>query len=275
MTKLFSSHSSLANLRYGRKNAEQVHQSVRKLASGERITRAADDAAGLSISSKVASKIRSRYQAMRNANDAIGFVQVMEGAMNEMSNMVVRIRELAIASASDTYAPSEREMMDLEVTHILNEIKRISSSTELFGQDLLQGIDRTLDIQVDVKNKSSHRIGLDLREFAQSPFAIGINDVRINTQHRARISLIKLDYAVNSISESRAKLGAISNRLQSTIKNLGNSQENAEQTHSRIKDADYAKETATAVAGNLKSQIQAQAGNMINAGSRHLLKLLE
>lgn len=274
MTKLFAADLSMRNLRHSRSTAEKVHQSVRKIASGERITRAGDDAAGLSISTKVASKIRSRYQAMRNANDAIGFVQVMEGAMDEMGNMVTRMRELAIAAASDTYSAHEREMMDLELTHSLNEIRRISSSTELFGSDLLNGDNKTLEFQVDVKNQKADRIKFDLRDYAQSPLAIGIHDIHVDTQHRARTALIKLDFAQNSLSESRARLGAISNRLQSSINNLDVSQENAEQANSRIKDADYAQETATSVASNLKSQIQAQAGSIINNGAQHLLKLV-
>ena len=275
MTKLFNSQSSMRNLRYGKANSQKMSSSVRKLASGERITRAGDDAAGLSISTKIDSQVRSRYQAIRNANDSIGFMQVMEGSMQEMLNMVVRMRELSIASASDSYSDEERGMMDLEVTALLNEINRISSATELFGQKLTQGDERHLEFQIDIKNKKDHRLRLDLRDFAQSPFALGINDVKVNTQHRARMSLVKLDYAQKSISASVAKLGAFSNRVTSSIKNLENNQQNAKESNSRIKDADYAVQTAKAVSTNLKASMQAQAGNLINAGSKHVLKLLE
>ena len=275
MTKLFDHSSSLKAMRYSKQTQEEVGSTTRKLSSGERITRASDDAAGLSIATKMRAKINSRYQALRNGSDAMGYMQVLEGSLQEMSSMVIRMRELAVAAATDTYGDQEREMMNGEVSQLIHEIKRISDSTTLFEKRLSQGKRQWLEFQVDVNDKDNNRLKINLGEFAHTPLALGITDVKINTQHRSRMSLIKLDYAQKSISESMAKLGGLSSRITSTLQNLENHQENMQAARSRIKDADFALETANNMKGKLQENIQTQTQNIINQGSKHLLKLLE
>lgn len=275
MTKLFDTTTSMRAIRHSKRTQAEVSSSSQKLSSGNRITKASDDAAGLSIAAKMRADIGSRYQAMRNGNDAMGYMHVLEGSIQGMMDMVIRIRELAVASASDTYSDQERSIMNLETQQLLHEIKRISDSTEIFEKRVSQGKKQWLEFQVDVHNKDSNRLKLNLGEFAHSPLALGISDVKIDTQLRSRTSLIKLDYAQKSLSESMAKLGALSSRVTSTVRNLDNNQENMQAAKSRIKDADYAQEVAVNAAGKLKEQMQVQTNNIINEGSQALLKLLE
>ncbi|MAZ47282.1 MAG: flagellin FliC [Halobacteriovoraceae bacterium] len=274
VNKLFNTTNSMRAIRHLRQTSQEVSASSQKLSSGSRITKASDDAAGLSIAAKMRANIGSRHQAIRNGNDAMGYMHVLEGSVQSMQDMVVRMRELTVASASDTYGDQERSMMNLEVQQLLHEIKRISDSTELFEKRISQGKKQWLEFQVDVNNKDNNRLKINLGEFAHSPMALGISNVKVDSQLRARTSMIKLDYAQKSLSESMAKLGALSSRVTSTVNNLENTQENMQAAKSRIKDADMAKETATNMAGKLKENMQVQTNNIINKGSQSLLKLL-
>lgn len=257
----------------GKVNRELAENS-NKLASGKRIVKAADDAAGLSISSKVKAKTHSKEQAARNAQDSIGILQVMEGTLSSMAEMIIRLRELAIAAASDTYSDDERTMMNSEATGLVHEMRRIAQSTEYLDHKLLVGEEKKLDIQVDVGNQQKDRITLSLTDMAQTPFALGINDVKINTQLRASLSLNKLDYALRNISQSRAKLGGLQQRITKSISNLGINIENSKSANSRIKDVDYAKASATQVSKTIQQEAQTSLQSQVNYQASAYLKLL-
>ena len=275
MSKLYNSYSANKAIRYAKRTSDSDAVSSRKLAGGSRITRSGDDAAGLSVSTKLKSTIKSNQMAARNTNDAFSILQVMEGTINEMGNMVTRIRELAMRSASDTISDIEREITQGEVTHILQEINRMSQGSEYLDHKLLKGDRKRLDIQVGRSNNEKNRITLDLKDFAQSPLALGIADIKVDSKHRARTSLIKIDYAVGVLAESRSKLGATSKRLESTLNNLNISVENSESAKSRITDTDYAQETANKARNSILAHGQATAIHQTQNSGRRYLRLLE
>lgn len=275
MTKLFDTTNSLRSLRHGRVTSREINNNSRKLASGSRINRASDDAAGLSISTKLNATNLSRQQAGRNANDAVSMLQVMDGAISGMSEMVTRLRELSIAASSGTYSDSERVMMNKEASQVLFELDRVAKGSTYMDHALLKGDKKRLDIQVDSNHGDNNRISIDLENLAQTPYSLGINDVDLSTQHRSKLALAKLDHAQGEISKSRAEIGSVSARLASTINNLEISVESGMASNSQIKDLDYAQATATRAKNSILQKAQVSVKAQIQNSGRNYLKLLE
>jgi len=254
---------------------KESQESFSKLSSGTRITKAADDAAGLAISEKMKAEIRSAQQANRNANDGISLVQVAEGGLNETSSILVRMRELAIQSSSDTMGDSERGMADLEYQQLKSEMDRISQVTEFNGKKLLDGSGEKLEFQVGTgADEFQDRIGLDPMTLNSSISSMGVEGVDITSKEAAQGSLQSLDSAVEKISGQRAVLGSLQNRLTSTSNNLQVYAENMSAANSRIRDVDYADETAK----QARNQILTAAGTSVlaqaNMSSQSALKLI-
>jgi flagellin len=254
---------------------KESQESFSKLSSGTRITKAADDAAGLAISEKMKAEIRSAQQANRNANDGISLVQVAEGGLNETSSILVRMRELAIQSSSDTVGDSERGMADLEYQQLKSEMDRISQVTEFNGKKLLDGSGEKLEFQVGTGSDDfQDRIGLDPTTLNSSISSMGVEGVDITSKESAQGSLQSLDSAVEKISGQRAVLGSLQNRLTSTSNNLQVYAENMSAANSRIRDVDYADETAK----QARNQILTAAGTSVlaqaNMSSQSALKLI-
>ncbi len=254
---------------------KESQESFSKLSSGTRITKAADDAAGLAISEKMKAEVRSAQQANRNANDGISLVQVAEGGLNETSSILVRMRELAIQSSSDTVGDSERGMADLEYQQLKSEMDRISQVTEFNGKKLLDGSGEKLEFQVGTgADEFQDRIGLDPMTLNSSISSMGVEGVDITTKEAAQGSLQSLDSAVEKISGQRAVLGSLQNRLTSTSNNLQVYAENMSAANSRIRDVDYADETAK----QARNQILTAAGTSVlaqaNMSSQSALKLI-
>lgn len=255
-------------------NAEQAN-SLGKLSSGTRIVRAADDAAGLAISEKLRAQIRGVNQAERNANDGISLIQTAEGGLNEVSNILVRLRELSVQSASDTVGDEERKFTDLEFQNLKQEIERISSSTEFNGKKLLNGMGDKFDFQVGINNDDfQDRIKYDAARTNAGMAALGIQELTVGSKDGSQSSLATIDSALQNVSGQRAELGAIQNRLSSTINNLQISSENLSAANSRIRDTDFAMESAK----NTKLNILTNAGTSVlsqaNAQGQAALKLL-
>lgn len=255
-------------------NAEQAN-SLGKLSSGTRIVRAADDAAGLAISEKLRAQIRGVNQAERNANDGISLIQTAEGGLNEVSNILVRLRELSVQSASDTVGDEERKFTDLEFQNLKQEIERISSSTEFNGKKLLNGMGDKFDFQVGINNDDfQDRIKYDAARTNAGMGALGIQELTVGSKEGSQSSLATIDSALQNVSGQRAELGAIQNRLSSTINNLQISSENLSAANSRIRDTDFAMESAK----NTKLNILTNAGTSVlsqaNAQGQAALKLL-
>lgn len=249
--------------------------SLEKLASGSRISRAADDAAGLAISEKMRGQIRSIRQDVRNANDGISMIQTAEGGMNEVGNILVRFRELSIQAASDTISDTERGFIDREVQQLHQEVDRIAKSTEFNGHKLLSGEGEALEIQVGVNNDSSlDRFAYDPSKTDVSSQRLGISGITVADKSSAQNNLAVIDEAIKTLSANRAEMGALQNRLQSTVSNLNVYDENLSAARSRIYDVDLASETAELTKTNILSQAGTAVLSQANQNSQMALKLL-
>jgi len=246
-----------------------------KMASGSRITKASDDAAGLAISEKLKSGVRSMNQANRNANDGISMIQVAEGGLNEVQNILTRLRELSIQSASDTVGEDERGFIDLEYQNIKDELQRITQTTEYNGVNLLNGSGDKLEFQIGVMNDEfNDRITYNPGTMDATLSSLDIDGIAANEKGSAQDALSKIDSAITKVSGQRAELGALQNRLNVTSNNLNVAVENMSAANSRIRDVDYAEVTAE----NTKNNILTSAGTSVltqaNSSGNAALRLL-
>ncbi len=249
--------------------------SLEKLASGSRIVRSADDAAGLAISEKMRAQVRSIRQDTRNANDGISMIQTAEGGMNEIGNILVRFRELSIQAASDTIGDNERGFIDKEVQQLRGEIDRISQSTEFNGRKLLSGESAQLEIQIGQgNNEGVDRFAFDLAETNVSADRLGVSSLSVSDKASAQNNLEVIDGAINQLSSSRANLGAMQNRLQSVVNNLAVYDENLSAARSRIYDIDMASETAEMAKNSILSQAGTSVLSQANQNPMLALKLM-
>lgn len=254
---------------------KEAQESFAKLSSGSRITKAADDAAGLAISEKLKSEIRSAQQANRNANDGISMVQVAEGGLNETSNILTRMRELAMQAASDTVGDTERQMTNLEYQQLKSEMERISQVTQFNGRSLLNGQGGKVEFQIGTNaDEFKDRIAFEPGQLNSGIEALGVDSLEVSSKEGAQESLAQLDAAIERVSGQRAVLGALQNRLTSTSNNLQTYTENMSAANSRIRDVDYADETAKQV----RNQILTAAGTSVlaqaNVNGQNALKLI-
>jgi len=256
-------------------NQRNLDQSLARLSSGMRINKAADDAAGLAISENLRGQIRGLRQASRNSNDGISLVQVAEGGLTEISNMLIRLRELGVQAASDTIGDTERKFLDVEYQQLKSEIQRISEVTRFNGRDLLNGTGGVIDIQVGTYNDPfKDRISFNASAANASLESLAMTAESVAQKEAAQNSLDVLDRAMVSVNAIRANFGAMQNRLQSTVANIAVADENLSAANSRIRDADIAAESAELTRNNILMQagvsVLGQANNMSNIA----LKLL-
>jgi flagellin len=230
----------------------EINKSFAQLSSGSRITKAADDAAGLSISETLKSTIRGYQQAERNANDGMSMVQVAEGGLGEISNILTRLRELGVQASSDTVGDTERGFINKEVRQLVNESERIAQATRFGKTTLLNGEGKKFEFQVDINNDDfKDRIGFEPGEIKATTESLGIADFDFSDKNNARSALEVLEDAQRQVNGYRATLGAIQNRLVSTTSNLGVAIENFSAANSRIRDADIAQSTANLSRNNI------------------------
>lgn len=252
-----------------------LDNNLRKLSSGERITRAADDAAGLAISEKLKSHIRGLRQAKRNSDDGVSLIQTAEGALNEVSNIIIRLRELSVQAASDTVGDTERGFSNIEFQNLLEEIQRISQGTEFNGRKLLDGTGGVVEIQVGIHNDPNNdRIKYDSTTTDTTLEGLALTGENIANKEGAQLSLAKLDDALVRINGTRAGLGALQNRLQSASNSIAIAEENFSAANSRIRDVDVASETADMTKNNILSQAGVSVLAQANQASNFALKLL-
>jgi len=267
--------SSIAAQRALQVNNRESQSTLNKMSSGSRITKAADDAAGLAISEKLKAQIRSSAQANRNANDGISMVQTAEGGLDEISNMLTRLRELSIQASSDTVGNVERSFSNMEYQSLKQEIERIAQVTEFNGTKLLSGEGDKLDFQIGTNNNDfQDRISYDVQMTNAKLEGLGLTSIDVSSKEGAQGSLATIDSAIEKVSGQRAGLGAIQNRLISTSNNLQITGENLAAANSRIRDVDYAEVAAQ----NAKNNILNQAGTSVlaqaNAQGQNALKLI-
>jgi flagellin len=250
-----------------------LQRSLERLSSGLRITRASDDAAGLAISERFRAEVRSLQQAQRNANDGISLLQIAEGALNETSGILTRLRELAIQSANGTLGTSERTTLDNEFNDLVSEIGRIAQVTEFNGTSLLDGTAASVTFQVGVDNTANDQI--TVTGVNATSTGIGVNTAGIDTVTNAQAALSLIDSAIGTVASLRAGFGTAQNRLESTIRSIAVSVENTAAAESRIRDVDIASETAILT----RNQVLQQAGISVlaqaNVSTQNALALLQ
>ncbi|MAE74920.1 MAG: flagellin FliC [Bdellovibrionaceae bacterium] len=249
-----------------------ISNSFAKLASGSRINKAADDAAGLAISETLKGQIRSARQANRNANDGISLVQTAEGGLNEIGNIIIRLRELGIQAATDTVGDLERGLIDKEVQQLKDEVQRISKVTTFGTTKLLDGSSPTFDFQVGIFNDDfEDRITFNAGENVATLDALALTDLDYSSQEGAQQALAQLDEAQNGVNGMRATLGALQNRLISTVNNLEVAEENLSAANSRIRDTDVAATSADLTRDNIL--LQASTATLAQANQANSVAL--
>ncbi len=259
-----------------RTNRGSLDKSLERLSSGSRINHAGDDAAGLAISEGFRSQIRGLGQAERNAQDGVSLVQVAESALGEVSNILIRMRELAVQAASDTVGQQERKYLDVEFQQSIQEVDRIAQSTEFNRVRLLNGTASNIEIQVGTGNNPLlDRIKLfEASATDVNIVALGLNLANVADKISSQNTLGSLDKALSQITSIRAGFGATQNRLTSVISNLMVSKENLSAANSRIRDTDMAEETSELT----KNQILMQSGVAVlgqaNSSMKSALSLL-
>jgi flagellin len=251
---------------------EALQRSLERLSSGLRITRASDDAAGLAISERFRAEVRSLQQAQRNAMDGISMLQIAEGALNETSGILIRLRELAIQSANGTLGTGERAALDAEFQALVGEIDRVAAVTEFNGTALLDGSAVTVTFQVGANNTTNDQISVTGVDATST--GIGVSGLLVDTQANAQAAIAAVDTAIDSVTSLRADFGTAQNRLESTIRSIAVSVENTSAAESRIRDVDVASETALMT----RAQVLQQAGIAVlaqaNVSTQSALALL-
>lgn len=253
-----------------------LDKSLERLASGSRINHAGDDAAGLAISENLRAQVRGLRQARRNANDGISLIQVSEGGLNEISNILIRLRELGIQAASDTIGDTERQFTDREFQSLKQEVDRIANITNFNGTPLLNGRAGVFEIQVGTKNNPIlDRIVYNGERADSSLDALKLGGESVATKQGAQLSLAVIDDALVRVNSIRADLGAMQNRLQSTVNNQMISEENLAAANSRIRDTDMAEEVSEMTKNNILMQAGISVLGQANNTNQAAVKLLQ
>jgi len=272
--------ASLNSRRHLFNTTNNFNKSMEKLASGMRINRAGDDAAGLAISEGLKSDIRALDQAARNAADGISLVQVAEGALDEVSNILGRMRELAEQAATETLGDSEREYLDGEYQELLKEIDRISATAEFNGISLLDGAAGTLNVQVGIgTDVATSAVSIDLNDPTNTT-ELALNGTSLSGSppdggDTARALMDTLQEATSTVSQTRAAFGAAQNRLETSIRNISMTSENLAAANSRIRDVDVASETSNMTSLQILQQAGVSVLTQANMTSQLALKLLQ
>lgn len=264
--------ASLSAQRNLARTQESLTKNMSRLSSGLRINSAADDAAGLGISEKLRAQTRGLAQAERNAMDGVSLLQTAEGSLNEVSNILVRMRELALQSSTDTNNDTQRGYLNEEFTALGEELTRLTAVTEFNGTKLLDGSASGLEIQVGLNDDAAQdRITIDIPGMDAGTLGV---DGDILTKGAAQGVLSTIDTAIDDVSEARSNLGSLQNRMQITISNLTSSRENLTAANSRIRDVDVAEETAAMTRNSILMQAGVSVLSQANQAPQVALSLL-
>lgn len=278
MTVINSNVSAIRAQNASNKAAMGLQTAMERLSSGKRINSAKDDAAGLAISTKMTSEIRGLSAAMRNANDGISVTQTAEGAMGEVANILQRMRELSVQSSSGTVSDTDRAGIQKEVTQLKSQIGDIASRTTFNGIALLSGTGSLASggsgtsIKIQTGTNSGETVDVDIT--GMSLTSLGLTTLDVSTQTGASSALADLDTAINSVSSSRATLGGIQNRLETTVTNLTSTVTNLTEARSRIEDADFSTESTAMAKNQILSQASTAMLAQANQSQQGVLSLL-
>jgi flagellin len=281
--RIFNNIASLNAQRILGTNNDRLATSVERISSGIRINRGADDAAGLAISEALRSDIRGLRQAVRNANDGISLINVAEGALNEQSSILIRLRELASQAATGTVGSTERATIQLEFSSLRNEIDRIAATTQFNGQGLVDGSlssgtasSSQVLIQVGIDSGSNSRINLntEIALSAVTSTSLGIDTLSVTAAAEALTTLDTINSAISTVTQGRGKVGAVQNRLTRSVGNLSVTIENLQAAESAIRDADIAEEIATLTRNQILVQSSTAMVGQANLIPQSILQLL-
>ncbi len=271
MTTINTNVSALRAQNASRIANTQRDNAIERLSSGKRINSARDDAAGLSISTRTDARIRGLNQAVRNANDGISLAQTAEGAAGEISNILVRVRELAVQSANGTSGTEDRAAIQLEVDALITQVGDIATRTDFNGTKLLDGTATNIQIQTGIESGETVDIAIgDL-----TAVGLGIDTVDLSTSAGASAALGVLDTAIQTVSTERSNLGAQQNRLDATVNNLTSNVINLTESSSRIKDADFSVESTKLASASILSQASNALLAQANQSQQGVLQLLQ
>ena len=282
--RIFNNIPSLNAQRILGINNGRLAQSVERISSGIRINRGSDDAAGLAISEGLRSDIRALRQAVRNANDGVSLINVTEGALNEQSGILIRLRELASQAATGTVGSTERQTIQLEFTALRNEIDRIAQTTEFNGQKLVEGslassvaTSSHILIQVGLDSTSHSRINLNTEVDlgAMTSTGLSIHELSVTSADAALTALEQMNTSIATITQGRGKVGAVQNRLIRTISNVSIAIENLSAAESAIRDADIAEEVALLTRNQILVQAATAMVGQANLIPQSVLQLLQ
>ena len=282
--RIFNNIPSLNAQRILGINNNRLAQSVERISSGIRINRGSDDAAGLAISEGLRSDIRALRQAVRNANDGVSLINVTEGALNEQSGIMIRLRELASQAATGTVGSTERATLQLEFSALRNEIDRIAQTTEFNGQKLVEGSlassvasSSHLLIQVGLDSSSFSRINLntEIDLSAMTSTGLSIHELSVTSSDAALTALEQMNTSIATITQGRGKVGAVQNRLIRTISNVSIAIENLSAAESAIRDADIAEEVALLTRNQILVQAATAMVGQANLIPQSVLQLLQ
>jgi flagellin len=252
-----------------------MRSSMQKLSSGMRITKAADDAAAMGVSEKMRAQITSLKMAQRNTNDGISMIQTAEGALDETADILNRMRELAVESASEVLQATERAYLQTEFTALQGEIERIADSTEFNGLNLSDGTTTEVAVQVGIFNVAAEdRITVTLQDSQTATLGVNTAVVDLASAANSQTAITAIDTAIDSVNNSRASYGAAQNQLGSALRNLENYTENLTETESRIRDVDFASETAEMTRNQIFSQAGISILSQANSAPQAALSLL-
>ncbi|OUR96661.1 hypothetical protein A9Q84_09975 [Halobacteriovorax marinus] len=254
-------------------NEQKTAQS--KMASGDRILSAAVDPAGLAISETMSAKLRSQSQAKRNINDGVSLLQIAEGSLSDLSNLGIRLRQLAIQASTDTVDDNSRQLVDKEFRSLKEEVKRLTASSSFNGNPILSG-ESQYDLQVGINNDAfQDRVNYDLSKILDAKSNFGLDAIDLTTKLSSQKSIDTVDKMMSQVGLSRAKIGSSQNRLESMVSNLDVTHENLSSAKSLIRDADIAKESAISVKSKIQKEATVMMMQTVNASPSKVLKLLE
>ena len=267
--------ASLTAQRHLAESSQEMQTSMERLASGKRINSSMDDAAGLAIRDRMTAEINGLNQAVRNGNDGIALLQTMEGAMEEVTGILQRMRQLAVQGANDTLDADDRTNINSELSDLMTELSRIDGYTTFNDSDVFGTSGETVNINVDVDGTVAAAVSISKTDVSKTGLGLSTTSVVVTTITEAAAAIALLDTAITDVADARADYGSKANRLEFTVSNLMNVSEHTSAARSRIEDTDYAQESANLA----RTQVLQQAGSAMlaqaNASTQNVLSLLK
>lgn len=265
--------AGLSVMKHIRQSQNEVNRSMQQLASGTRFSNAGEDPAGYSISEHLRGQAQGLRAARMNADNAVSFIQVAEGGLNEQNNIMIRMRELAIQSASDTVSEVERQFLDQEFQQLRSEVDRIAKTTQYGSNKLLLGTGKSFDFQVGSYNGPENRVSYTLSTKTSSD-ALGLNGLSVADEDGALDAIQDIDTALSIIGGARASFGAIQSRLEHATNHLASHEVSIEEARSKMSDTDVAEAVTKMTLGQIKNQYQVAVLSQANSNAQSALRLL-